>query len=122
MQVRVTTKSRVDAWSKVELTNIDNAARALTEAIVNNARVKAPMKTGALRSDGRVEGRERRYAAVFGDERVPYARYQEFGKLSWHFTTPGTGPAYLAMAGDQVSQRGIADELGITRRGIEIFL
>lgn len=122
MQVRVTTRSRIKDWAKVEIENIDTATRALTESIVNNARIKAPMRTGALRSDGRVEGGNCRYAAVFGDSRVPYARYQEFGSLTWNFTTPGTGPAYLAMAGYQIARRGVADELGITRRGIEIFL
>lgn len=122
MFVRITTKNRIRTWEKVELENIDTAALHFTEAIVNNARMMAPMKTGALRSDGRVEGNNFRYSAVFGDSRVPYARYQEFGKWSWNFTTPGTHPDYLRMAGDNLTKRGVADEIGVNRRGIEIFL
>lgn len=111
MPVRAKIKDSLRAYMQVQKTNLDTAARSMAESIIVNSRITAPMLTGALRSDGRVEGNQGKYGAIFGDERVPYARAQEFGTngivVFRNYTTPGTGSHYLKNAGDKVAERGI---------------
>lgn len=115
-------KDRLKPWSNNEMQNLDNAAKAMAQSIVNNAKITVPKKSGALESSGRVEGSNGSYGAVFGSSSVPYARYQEFGNWDWNFTTPGTHPDYLLMAGDSIAKRGVTDVVGVVQRGIGIFL
>ena len=100
---------------KVQALNLDTAGRAMAESIVAISKITAPMRTGALRSDARVEKTtqdgQTTFSAVYGDERVPYARAQEFGTngivVFRKYTTPGTGKNYLTNAGNKVAERGI---------------
>lgn len=65
------------------LKNIDNRIQLgnknCAQAIVNNAIMRAPIKTGALRYSGRVEQKKLGEAdAVFGGGKVPYAYRRHF--------------------------------------------
>lgn len=115
MPVQVKVTDRLGAFLRVQEMNYQTAGRAMAESIVATSKMTAPMLTGALRSDARVEtstqGKRTTYGAVYGDERVPYARAQEFGTngivVFRHYTTPGTGKNYLRNAGDRIAERGI---------------
>ena len=115
MSIQVKVNDRLGAYMRVQKVNLDAAGRAMAESIVANAKMTAPMLTGALRSDGRVETTnetgKKVFGAVFGDSRVPYARAQEFGTngivVFRHYTTPGTGKNYLVNAGNKVAERGL---------------
>lgn len=116
MGITAKVNDRLGAYMAVRATNFQAAGRAMAESIVATSKVIAPMRTGALRSDSRVETTEAKggvitYGAVYGDSRVPYARAQEFGTNGIvtfrNYTTPGTGKNYLKRAGDTVVERGI---------------
>lgn len=102
MPVQVRVKSNLAVWQRMQEVNLDNALRAMADGINNVAAQKAPVLTGALRSDGRVEKIEGGYQVVYGDSRVPYARRRHF-ENNLHPQTK----YYLQDAGDQVSKRGI---------------
>lgn len=96
--------------------NISEALTAMATATVQRAKMLAPMSNletrGDLRNSGRVdEVSQLEKAAVFGNEIVPYARYQEFGgdgkRVVRNYTTPGTQAHYLKEAGDSVAREGI---------------
>lgn len=102
MSVKV--NDRLNVWAKVAEINQDDAIQAMARAIDNVAQAKAPVLSGALRSDGAVRKVQRfSYEVKFGDERVPYARRRHFeNKLH-----PQT-KYYLKNAGDETSKKGIA--------------
>lgn len=108
IEVKIT--DNIDEWSQLTTENYKSAQRAMCDSILNLSKMVAPMKTGALRSDGRVvQLSEDETAVQYGGVSVPYARRQEYGSPAWHFTTPGTGPHYLQRSGDMVSKRGIKE-------------
>lgn len=116
-------KFRVNTEVKEGLTpeqfkkKIAEALELMGQTIKERAVQLAPMSdipghAGTLRRTARVETRKdgMTVAVLFG-EGIPYARYQEYGSESWHFTTPGTGPHYLRDAGDSVAKEGIKNYL-----------
>lgn len=110
MSRSVTFKDYSTAWLQVQQMNLNNALDAMADAIMKNAIVTAPKKTGAMRNSSRVKrtGNTSR-EIVFGGGNIPYAHYQEvggYGKIK-NYTTPGTGAHYLQNAGDRVSKAGI---------------
>lgn len=92
----------VDAFTKIQKERLEHANRAMANSILNTAMLKAPVDTGSLKSDGRVEIRDTGMAVVFGDERVPYARRRHFENKK----NPQT-LHYLKDAGDEVAKSGI---------------
>lgn len=103
---------KMDAWAKLELENLKSAQRAMCDSIRNLSIMVTPKKTGALRGSGEVIQKDELTMAVrYGNADVPYARYQEFGSPSWHYTTAGTGAHYLEATGNVVAKRGIKEYL-----------
>lgn len=98
----VVVKDCSKAWLAATKVNLDAGVRAMSDAINTLASVKAPVLTGALRSDGRVEKIENGYAVVYGDSRVPYARRRHF-ENNLHPQTK----YYLRDAGDTIAKRGL---------------
>lgn len=96
----------IETFNKVATQNLKNAQKAMANSILNTAMMKAPVLTGALKSDGRIEYRNADIAVVFGDERVPYARLRHFENRK----NPQT-KYYLSNAGDQIMKKGIQSYL-----------
>lgn len=119
LKVSVEIEDHTEAQLLKILLNAKSALRAMAEATLARAQLLAPMSdieghAGTLRANGRIETEEGGMIqrVVFGGTPdVPYARYQEFGSESWHFTTPGTGPHYLQKAGESVAKEGIDNYL-----------
>lgn len=103
MQMQTKVTSKLSLWAKVAEINQNEAIRAMAHAIDNVAQAKAPVLTGALRSDGDVRKVGRlTYEVKYGDERVPYARRRHYENKK----NPQTR-YYLTNAGDEVVKRGI---------------
>lgn len=107
-------KDYSQAWLAVEAQNLTNAIEAMADAIMKNAKVKAPKLTGKLQYSSHINrltptSRE----IVFGGSGIPYAMYQERGMRAdgthvvRHYTTPGTQAHYLQTSGDAITQQGI---------------
>ena len=88
-KVEMTFKSYLKAYLQVQRMNIQKELEA-----------KAAL-TGALKSDGRVEKISDGYSVVFGDSRVPYARFRHFKNAK----NPQT-LKYLERAGNQTAKEG----------------
>lgn len=84
----------------------------MANSLLVTSLMKTPLREGPLRDSGKVEQASQDEATVsYGNEgRVPYARYQERGSQTgkpWHYTTPGTGPHFLADATAKVVKKGL---------------
>ena len=103
MSVTVKVIDRSPAWLKTQEINLDNAVRQMAHTILSDSRMIAPVLTGALRADGRVNKQgSASYEVEFGDARVPYARRRHFENRK----NPQT-LYYLERAGDRVAKQGI---------------
>lgn len=103
MSVSVKIIDRSGAWATLEQANLDNAIRQMGNTILNDSRILAPVLTGALRADGRLDKEgQGKYAVTYGDTRVPYARLRHFENRK----NPQTR-YYLQKAGDNVAKQGI---------------
>lgn len=114
MATKVEFKDYSRAWLAVEAQNLTNAIEAMADAIMKNAKVKAPKLTGKLQYSSHINrltptSRE----IVFGGSGIPYAMYQERGMRAdgthvvRNYTTPGTQAHYLQTSGDAITQQGI---------------
>lgn len=93
MPVKVTINKN---WSAGIERGMKAALLEMATDIHSRAVVLAPIDTGALRNSGKIEPVQNGYSVVFGNNRVPYARRQEFEhKVHSH---------YLARAGDSVAR------------------
>lgn len=109
--------SGLDSLAKMARKNISEALYAMATATVQRTNFMAPAipyKTGNLYRSGRVDNdSELEKSAVFGNEIVPYARFQEYGgdarRVVRHYTprSPEAGAGYLKNAGDSVAKEGI---------------
>lgn len=93
---------RTGAFLAAQKANMAAAMEALSDSILLDARRTAPILTGALRSDGRVEKRGDTYVVAFGDSRVPYARRRHYENRK----NPQT-LRYLERAGQTITSRGL---------------
>ena len=108
-------KDYSQAWLAVEAQNLTNALEAMADAIMKNAKVKAPKLTGKLQYSSHINRinpttREVVFDAKTEDGSKSYAWYQERGYTSGpvtHYTTPGTQAHYLQTSGDAITQQGI---------------
>ena len=103
MSVTVKVIDRSSAWVALEQINLENAVRQMSNTILSDSRMLAPVLTGALKADGRVNKLgQSSYEVAFGDARVPYARIRHFENRK----NPQT-KYYLQRAGDNVAKQGI---------------
>lgn len=115
VEIKIT--DNIDKWEELTIQNNKSAQRAMCDSILNLSRMITPMSAnpktmGNLRRSGEVVAKDENTMAVrYGSNIAPYARYQEFGKPTWHYTTPGTGPHFLQRSGDAVIKRGIEEYL-----------
>ena len=100
-KVKVTFNSKMKAYLQVQRLNMQKELEAKAEKTLGRARMLAPALTGALKSDGRVEKISDGYSVVFGDSRVPYARFRHFKNAK----NPQT-LKYLERAGNQTAKEG----------------
>ena len=105
--------SNATATAAIINRNLSSAIGAMAIAILATSRMKAPLKSGALRYSGQVTGSGLTKNISYGSGRVPYAAYQERGMRKdgshkvRHYTTPGTGAHYLEEAAEKIVQKGI---------------
>lgn len=111
MAAKVILESNADEWLFVEQKRLETALERMAWAIIADARMTVPRKTGNLANTGRVNGSGTKREASFGGFGVKYAHAQEMGTngivVFRHYTTPGTGPHYLEKAGDNRVKKGL---------------
>lgn len=93
----------IKAYEKVQTANLRVAHRAMADRILERAQDNAPVLTGELKSDGRVEPcGDNTLIVMFGDKRVPYARLR-------HFENKRNPQKllYLKRAGDETAKEGL---------------
>ena len=93
MPVKVTMNKN---WSQGIEKSMKAALLEMTTDIHKRAVILAPIDTSALRNSGKIEPVQDGYSITFGNERVPYARRQNFEHK--------TRSHYLARAGEGVSR------------------
>ena len=104
-------KSNSQAWLAQEALVLGRAEQSMAQVILNRARMLAPVASGDLVGDGRVEknsngGR----SVVFGGASVPYARRRHFE----NDRNPQTR-GYLKRAGDSVAKENIKKYVDMNR-------
>lgn len=80
--------------------------------IASKARANAPVLTGALRNDIRVEPQQGAVFIVAGSSRVPYARRREYENKAHPYTTHYMGRAYSSVIASNWEEKyfgGITD-------------
>lgn len=90
------------SWLSNEIQKSDRTERAISQVILYRSRMLAPVMTGELRENGRVEKKDGHYTVTFGDSKVPYARRRHFENKK----NPQT-LHYLKRAGDSVKKENI---------------
>ena len=104
-------KSNSRAWLSSESKVLARAERGLAQVILNRATMLAPVLTGALVEDGRVEKNPNgHHSVVFGSNDVPYARRRHFENKK----NPQT-LHYLKRAGDSVAKENIKKYVDLSR-------
>lgn len=103
--VKITNK--LPAFSASVRVVMDDAVREGARDTLINAKTKAPLQKGTLRSESNVKKMATAlYRVSFF---AVYARYQEFGgdanRTIRNYTTPGTGKHYLRDAGNQEQKK-----------------
>lgn len=101
MGVSTTVVSYKKAFLAVENSKLNSAKKKIGDAILGRARMLAPVDTGALRSDGKIEISGDGLAVAFGSRDVPYARKRHYENRK----NPQT-LHYLERAGDSVVKEG----------------
>ncbi len=104
LQVKV--EDHTDEQMKIIRMNVRNALKAMADATLQRAQMLAPVLTGALKSDGRVEPTADGFEVLFGSEKVPYARRRHY-ENNLHPDTK----YYLQNAGESVKREGINNYL-----------
>jgi hypothetical protein len=87
---------------KIEKARIQQALKRMGDSINNRASLFAPVLTGALRSDGRVNVSDWSVVVSYGGYSVPYARRRHY-ENNKHPQTK----RYLERAGNAVGREGI---------------
>lgn len=89
------------AYLQVQQMNMQKELEAKAEKTLGRARMIAPVLSGDLKMNGRVEKIPNGVSVVFGDSRIPYARRRHFENRK----SPAT-LNYLERAGDQTRKEG----------------
>ena len=100
-KVEVSFKSKMDVYAQIQRLNMQKELEAKAEKTLGRARMLAPVLSGDLKMNGRVEKIENGVSVVFGDNRIPYARRRHFENRK----NPAT-INYLERAGDQTKKEG----------------
>ena len=100
-KVEVSFKSKMDVYAQIQRLNMQKELEAKAEKTLGRARMLAPVLSGDLKMNGRVEKIENGVSVVFGDNRIPYARRRHFENRK----NPGT-INYLERAGNQTKKEG----------------
>lgn len=100
-KVEVSFKSKMDVYAQIQRLNMQKELEAKAEKTLGRARMLAPVLSGDLKMNGRVEKKENGVSVVFGDNRIPYARRRHFENRK----NPST-INYLERAGDQTKKEG----------------
>lgn len=104
-------KSNSSKWLANERKVMNRAERAVSQVILHRAIMLAPLQSGALVDDGRVEKNpDGHYSVVFGSTSVPYARRRHFENKR----NPQT-LNYLKRAGDSVAKEDIKKYVELSR-------
>lgn len=103
--------SKLDEALKDKRQLMSKALSRMAQSILTTSLMKTPKLNGPLRDSGKVVARGDEATVSYGDNgRIVYARYQEIGSTTgkpWHYTTPGTGPHFLADATAAVVKKGL---------------
>lgn len=104
---RVIVKDKLPLFKKNLYFVYNDALREGSRDILVKAKERAPLKKGHLRADSNFgQIGVLRWRTSFWKE---YARFQEFGgdgkRKVRHYTTPGTGKAYLKRSGDEIAKK-----------------
>lgn len=89
------------AYLQVQQMNMQKELEAKAEKTLGRARMLAPVLSGDLKMNGRVEKIPNGVSVIFGDSRIPYARRRHFENRK----NPAT-INYLERAGDQTRKEG----------------
>lgn len=89
------------AYLQVQRLNMQKELEAKAEKTLGRARMLAPVLSGDLKMNGRVEKIPNGVSVVFGDSRIPYARRRHFENRK----NPAT-INYLERAGNQTKKEG----------------
>nr|DAM56798.1 MAG TPA: putative tail-component [Caudoviricetes sp.] len=100
-KVKVTFRSKMKAYLQVQQMNMQKELEAKAEKTLGRARMLAPVLSGDLKMNGRVEKIPNGVSVIFGDSRIPYARRRHFENRK----SPAT-LNYLERAGDQTRKEG----------------
>ena len=100
-KVKVTFRSKMKAYLQVQQMNMQKELEAKAEKTLGRARMLAPVLSGDLKMNGRVEKIPNGVSVIFGDSRIPYARRRHFENRK----NPAT-INYLERAGDQTRKEG----------------
>lgn len=104
-------KSNSKVWLAQEAVVLERAERSISQVILNRATMLAPVASGDLVSDGRVESNPNGgKSVVFGSPSVPYARRRHFE----NDRNPQT-KGYLKRAGDSVAKENIKKFVDMNR-------
>lgn len=100
-KVKVTFDSKMKAYLQVQRLNMQKELEAKAEKTLGRARMLAPVLSGDLKMNGRVEKIPNGVSVIFGDSRIPYARRRHFENSK----NPAT-IHYLERAGNQTKKEG----------------
>ena len=100
-KVEVSFKSKMDVYAQIQRLNMQKELEAKAEKTLGRARILAPVLSGDLKMNGRVEKIPNGVSVVFGDSRIPYARRRHFENRK----NPAT-INYLERAGNQTKKEG----------------
>lgn len=100
-KVEVSFKSKMNVYAQIQQLNMKKELEAKAEKTLGRARMLAPVLSGDLKMNGRVEKIPNGVSVIFGDSRIPYARRRHFENSK----NPAT-IHYLERAGNQTKKEG----------------
>lgn len=100
-KVEVSFKSKMNVYVQIQQLNMKKELEAKAEKTLGRARMLAPVLSGDLKMNGRVEKIPNGVSVIFGDSRIPYARRRHFENSK----NPAT-IHYLERAGNQTKKEG----------------
>lgn len=102
-------KSNISSWANGIVADYDRVENIVARSILIRATILAPIDTGDLRKDGRVEDNPRGGRTVrFGSPSVPYGRIHELGgKTGRNYATTIIAKHYLRDGGNSVAKENI---------------
>ncbi len=113
-KVRVTLTDNSGQWFNHNIALMGKVLQIMGKTVINEADVRVPRKSNALRDSHRVvELNPKAVAVIYGGGAIKYGDYQERGmrrdgtRVVKKYTTPGTGKEYLQDSGKKVVKRGI---------------